>query len=408
MKCFSLFSGIGGFDLALRNLGHETVGACEIDKWARQIYGKQFPNVKIWENATTINPRELPDFDILCAGFPCQAFSLAGKRLGFEDTRGTLFYEIARIAKEKRPRYLFLENVKGLLYHDSGRTFQTIISTFDELGYDLEWQVLNSKYFVPQNRERIFIIGHIRNGSVRPIFPLGEVGQLNDGSCQEAQGKGQRIQGQLSSAIDSNYKKGAGSRTMIVTDPKISGTITSTYYKGWGGDRTMIKLGNTCESHPTSQCNTVYDPDGISPTVNAGTHGYSMGYIKEDKTKMILTSHTKANIKQRIQDRENTWTLDTSGKKQGIITVSDSDKDSCRIYSDKGISRTLRANSGGYGSKTGAYEIKERIRMLTPTECERLQGFPDGWTEGLSNTQRYKCLGNAVTVPVVEYILKHF
>lgn len=157
---------------------------------------------------------------------------------------------------------------------------------------------------------------------------------------------------------------------MISTDSKISGTITSTYYKGWGGDRTMIKVGNTCESHPTSQCNTVYDPKGISPTVNAGTHGYSMGYVRQ----------------------------------QGIITISDSDKDSCRIYSDQGISRTLRANSGGYGSKTGAYQVNQRIRMLTPTECERLQGFPDGWTEGLSNTQRYKCIGNAVTVPVVQYI----
>lgn len=332
MRCFSLFSGIGGFDLAMQNLGHTLVGACEIDKYARSVYSKRFPNIPIWEDARTINPNDLPDFDILCAGFPCQAFSLAGKRLGFEDTRGTLFYEIARTAKQKRPRYLFLENVKGLLYHDDGRTFQTIISTFDELGYDLEWQIINSKYFVPQNRERIFIIGHSRNKSVRPIFPIGEIGQLNDGSRQEAQGQRQRIRGQISATIDSNYSKGGGSRTMI------------------------------------------------------------------------LTSHTQANIKQRIQDRENTWTLDTSGKKQGIITVSDSDKDSCRIYSDQGISRTLRANSGGYGSKTGAYEIKERIRMLTPTECERLQGFPDGWTEGLSNTQRYKCLGNAVTVPVIEYI----
>jgi len=333
MKCFSLFSGIGGFDLALRNLGHTIVGACEIDKYARSIYSKRFPDIPIWEDARAITPDNLPDFDILCAGFPCQAFSLAGKRLGFEDTRGTLFYEIARIAEKKRPQYLFLENVKGLLYHDNGKTFQKIIATFDAMGYNVEWQVINSKFFVPQNRERIYIIGHLRNGSVRPIFPLGEVSQLNDGSCQEAQGKGQRIRG---TTIDSNYSKGEGSRTMI------------------------------------------------------------------------LTAHTQANIKQRIQDRKNTWTLDTSGKKQGIIIVSNSDKDSCRIYSDQGISRTLRANSGGYGSKTGAYQVNQRIRMLTPTECERLQGFPDGWTEGLSNTQRYKCLGNAVTVPVIEHILSNF
>jgi len=186
MKCFSLFSGIGGFDLALRNLGHTIVGACEIDKYARSIYSKRFPDIPIWEDARAITPDNLPDFDILCAGFPCQAFSLAGKRLGFEDTRGTLFYEIARIAEKKRPQYLFLENVKGLLYHDNGKTFQKIIATFDAMGYNVEWQVINSKFFVPQNRERIYIIGHLRNGSVRPIFPLGEVSQLNDGSCQES------------------------------------------------------------------------------------------------------------------------------------------------------------------------------------------------------------------------------
>ena len=114
MKCFSMFSGIGGFDLALQNLGHEMIGACEIDRYARQIYAKQFPGVKIWEDATKINPTELPEFELLCAGFPCQAFSMAGKRLGFEDTRGTLFYEIARIAREKKPSYLFLENVKEI------------------------------------------------------------------------------------------------------------------------------------------------------------------------------------------------------------------------------------------------------------------------------------------------------
>ena len=174
MKVLSLFSGIGGFDLAFRNLGHEIIGACEIDGYARSVYGKHFPNVTIYNDATTLSPDTLPQFDVFCAGFPCQAFSIAGKRRGFEDTRGSLFFEIARIAKEKKPRYLLLENVKGLLSHDKGETFRTIIRTLDEVGYDAEWQVLNSKYFVPQNRERIFIVD-ILEENVHDKYFLSEI-----------------------------------------------------------------------------------------------------------------------------------------------------------------------------------------------------------------------------------------
>lgn len=149
------------------------VGFSEIDKYAVQVYKKHFPTHKPYGDITKINASELPDFDLLVGGFPCQAFSIAGKRRGFEDTRGTLFFEIARILRDKKPRLFLLENVKGLLSHDNGKTFRTIIATLDELGYDLQWQVLNSKNFgVPQNRERVFIIGN-RRGTERPnVFPL--------------------------------------------------------------------------------------------------------------------------------------------------------------------------------------------------------------------------------------------
>lgn len=162
MKCFSLFSGIGGFDLALRNLGHEIVGACEIDKYARQIYAKHFPNVRIWEDATKIRPEELPDFDLLVAGFPCQSFSYAGHRKGLEDTRGSLFFEIVRIAKAKRPQYMLLENVTGILSNNEGKTFETILKTLDELGYDAKWDVHNTSDYLPQERQRVFIRANLR------------------------------------------------------------------------------------------------------------------------------------------------------------------------------------------------------------------------------------------------------
>ena len=175
MKVFNMLSGIGGFDLAMRNLGHEIVGACEIDKYAQQVYRKQFPGVPIHDDASKVQAESLPQFDVLCGGFPCQAFSIAGQRKGFKDTRGSLFFEIARIAKEKRPSILFLENVKGLFSHDKGETFRTIISSLDEVGYDVEWQLHNSKYHVPQNRERVYIIGHLRGQRSRQVFPLGGI-----------------------------------------------------------------------------------------------------------------------------------------------------------------------------------------------------------------------------------------
>lgn len=270
MKFFDLFSGIGGFHLGMEQAGHKCVGACEVDKHARQIYTKHFPKTKIWNDATKINPEEIPNFDCLCAGFPCQTFSLAGNRFGFKESRGTLFFEIARIAGQKKPRFLFLENVRGLLSHDRGKTFGTILATLDELGYDAQWQVLNSKYFVPQNRERIFIIGYLR-GTPRPkIFPIKESYEGNSITRSKTQGKGERIQNKISGTIDANYFKGHATRTMI---------------------------------------------------------------------------HRK---------------------------------------STKGI------------------------RRLTPLECERLQGFPDDFTIGPPNYERYRCLGNAVTVPVIKYIAKRF
>jgi DNA (cytosine-5)-methyltransferase 1 len=161
--------------------GHECVGHVEIDKYANQSYRaihQPKESEFFYEDITTITDesiRELRDrgIDIIAGGFPCQAFSIAGKRAGFEDTRGTLFFDIARMARIIRPKYLFLENVKGLLNHDNGDTFEIILRTLDELGYDAEWQVLNSKHFgVPQNRERVFIIGHLRGTSGRKVFPI--------------------------------------------------------------------------------------------------------------------------------------------------------------------------------------------------------------------------------------------
>lgn len=220
MRVFSTFSGIGGFEIGIQNAyrsafgrftenqtrehqewerllsetgkdispekrfsgqcttdfinqGPSCVGYSEIDKYAVSVYERHFKGVKNYGDITKINADKLPDFDCLVGGFPCQAFSIAGKRGGFEDTRGTLFFDLARILRAKQPRLFVFENVKGLLSHDNGNTFKTIIATINELGYDCQWQVLNSKnHGVPQNRERVYIVGHLR-GTTRPqVFPI--------------------------------------------------------------------------------------------------------------------------------------------------------------------------------------------------------------------------------------------
>jgi DNA (cytosine-5)-methyltransferase 1 len=178
IRFIDLFGGVGGFRLGLERAGEnfKCVWYNDIDKWCTAVYNYRFK--ESWKPADikTIDTESIPDFDLLCAGFPCQSFSIAGKRRGFEDTRGTLFFEICRIAEVKRPELLLLENVKGLLSHDRGKTFQIILESLAELGYILEWQVLNSKHFgVPQNRERVFIVGHLGKFCGQEVFPLGEI-----------------------------------------------------------------------------------------------------------------------------------------------------------------------------------------------------------------------------------------
>jgi DNA (cytosine-5)-methyltransferase 1 len=260
MRYFSTFTGIGGFELGIQNAYREAirrkqadtpgndeageglvatqgqgtssprgrasaglanllderpllVGYSEIDKYADKVFKYHFKGAKNYGDITKINAEELPDFDCLVGGFPCQAFSIAGRRGGFNDTRGTLFFDLARILKAKRPGLFAFENVKGLLSHDNGQTFRTIIATIDELGYDCQWQVLNSKnHGVPQNRERIIIVGHLR-GEPRPqVFPITSPDREDT-----------RIVGQdIAYTIDANYHKGTNtlekSRRSVVLD----------------------------------------------------------------------------------------------------------------------------------------------------------------------------------------------
>lgn len=229
MKFIDLFAGIGGFRLGMESVGHECVAFCEIDKFARASY-KAIHNTEgeiELHDITTVTDEEIRNIghvDVICGGFPCQAFSIAGARRGFEDTRGTLFFEIARFADILKPKYLFLENVKGLLNHDKGNTFEVILSALDELGYDVEWQVLNSKDFgVPQNRERVFIIGHLRGQRGRKIFPIGG---------KDEKSSAERLGINILGNTKNPNGTAQGTRDIVHDSKGIVGTLTATDYKG--------------------------------------------------------------------------------------------------------------------------------------------------------------------------------
>ena len=159
LKFIDLFSGLGGFRIALEDKNCKCVFSSEIDKFVCDVYEKNF-NERPKGDITKIESEDIPDFNILCAGFPCQPFSIGGLRKGFEDTRGTLFFEVARILKDKKPEAFILENVKGIVNHDNGNTLKVILNTLNELGYKYSYKVLNAlDYGIPQNRERWYCVG---------------------------------------------------------------------------------------------------------------------------------------------------------------------------------------------------------------------------------------------------------
>lgn len=323
------------------------VGYSEIDKYAIQTFEHHFgKEVKNYGDATKLNTSELPDFDLLVGGFPCQAFSLAGKRAGFEDTRGTLIFDVVRVLRDKRPRHFILENVKGLLSHEGGKTFAAILEILADSGYDVSWSIHNSKnYGVPQNRERVYLIGNLR-GEPRPqVFPL--------------RGENQAPIEQVGN-IDQHKRE-----------------------------------------RDNPQTGRVYSTDGVSPTLST-----MQGGGLEPKIRVV--SATKSGYEEAKEGDSVNYSQPNSKTRRGRVGNQIANTLDTNVQQGV-VAKTIRV--GGQGSPHGSkqnwdsYEVNGRIRRLTPVECERLQGFPDGWTLG-SDSQRYKQCGNAITVNVVEHVVR--
>ena len=364
INLLDLFSGIGGFHLGLERAGFKVSSFnSEIDKYAIEVYKHNFKQSKYVGSVTDVRGSELPRIDAITFGSPCQDFSLAGNRKGMAGERSSLILEAIRLIQECRPRFFIWENVKGTFSSNAGEDFAAILQAFANIGgYRLEWQLLNTKWFLPQNRERIYLVGYIADGSRGQIFPITE------------------------SSFDT--QRLAGER-------EESACITTSYHKGMNYDNQLVE-----EIKVKSATKKGYEVASTGDSVN-------------------LTAINSKTRRGRV-GKAVAQTLDT-GCTQAVIAASSVQKDNyvvgtLRTHNDgKGFRKvvgtdcpTIPARAREDGSGQPIIGNEQTIRRLTPIECERLQGFPDNWTlaNGISDTQRYKMCGNAVTVDVVEAVGK--
>ena len=306
-----LFAGIGGFHYALKSFGAKAAFASEIDKKAATVYETNH-GLKPHGDITKIEAKTIPKHDILCGGFPCQAFSISGKQKGFEDTRGTLFFDIARIAHYHQPKILLLENVKNFVRHNDGKTLKTVISTLENLNYKVFYKVLNTSHFgLPQNRQRVYIVA-FRNNFYNGNFEFPN-------------------------------KKIISSLQDILENNPIDGKVIN---------------------RPDMEIYKQFD-----------VHKNIFGEIEFPNRPIQIGKVNKGG--------------------QGE-----------RIYHALGHAITLSAHGGGAGSKTGLYQIDNKIRKLSPRECARLQGFPEDFILPKSVSEAHRQFGNSVSIDVLQYIIE--
>lgn len=342
-----LFSGTGGFALGLQQAGFvfKKHYFSEIDKHASANYLKNFNDAIQLGDIKAIGRKQVEKPDVITFGSPCQDISIAGKRKGLKGKRSGLFFEALRLIRLYRPRVFVFENVKGIFSSNGGKDFEAVLRAFADIGlYDLQWQLLNTAWFLPQNRERIYLVGHLRGTTRTKVFPLGQSTQLSQTLRKKRKGNKD-----IASAITSSYSKGVHGRGETYINMSAS------------------RISGKKENRKCRTGNVIY---GIP---NGFPNGYDIACEGDGIDLSFLSSNTKHH---RI----------TTGKAHTLVT--------------KAAEYTLQGDN---------------IRRLTPLECERLQGFPDDWTKygiyngeekEISDTQRYRMLGNAVSVVTVKAVAK--
>jgi DNA (cytosine-5)-methyltransferase 1 len=364
-KYFEMFTGIAGFTVGIerayerhRNYQHESedaqpsnseadhaplcIGFSEIDRIANGILKFRYPNITNYGNASELDTELLPDFDLLCGGFPCQSWSIAGKRRGFDDARGTLFFEIARVLADKRPRHFLLENVKGILSADGGQAVAEIHRILSELGYRVERVVLNSKdHGVPQNRERVFFIGHLAGECQREILSFGEV----DSRVNER--------------------------------PKQTTVNTLTAGGHSGGMHSSMTLLQTPETRGLPDGQRVYDSSGLSKTLS------SEAVTGVQKDNLLAVERAPLKFPERNGkkvDGEYSFTVDTVNT--GGVKVN---------HQIRRLTPVECARLQGFDDEWADYGLFEKKGKWT--------------VQPISDTGKYKVFGNAVTTNVITAII---
>jgi DNA (cytosine-5)-methyltransferase 1 len=358
MKFGSLFTGIGGFDLGFERAGMECAWQVEQDKYCNEVLKRRYSEVKKYGDVRTVGKHNLEPVELICGGFPCQDLSVAGKRAGFDGKRSSLWFEFERIIDEMRPKWTVIENVPGLLSSANGSDFGTILKSLDEFGYGVAWRVLDSQYFgVAQRRRRVFIVASLGSPSAGQVLFEREGVSRN---FAESKKEREKTAGRPSPSIVSNGDSHSGFRdekgVVIMSSGQANAEIDS--------ERSPALTG-------------LHEQPIVAKAV-----GHSGGEtLKFNKKVNTLNAQTGSETTAMFN---GVWEPRSA---DGVPRIHDSD-----------ISPTLNTMGGGQRQPCVG------VRRLTPTECCRLQGFPDDWNDNVSDTQRYKQMGNAVTVNVIEWI----
>jgi DNA (cytosine-5)-methyltransferase 1 len=385
----SLFAGIGGFDLAMERAGINVVATVEWDKHAQGVLARRFPNSKLYGDITGVTGEQLIDagFDpangIITGGFPCQDLSVAGRRAGLSGSRSGLFWEICRLLDETKAQSFILENVPGLLSSNEGRDMGTVIRALEERGYSIAWRVLDAQHFgVAQRRRRVFIVGHLGNDWRTPAEILS-IGESSARYSEQSNTKRKETSGIIGEGIADDCRAG---NFELYDFPKESVSPTL----------------NARRAHDTMTYQEVARMQGFGDYQIDEIAGALKARDYKDATDLVIEPKIFYANRQdlRIQgDVINTLAarMETGGGNTPMAFHMTQTPVSGEI------SPTIGSSPGGMGMIN-----RSVVRRLTPVECERLQGFPDQWTEGQADSHRYKQLGNAVAVPVVQWIIERF
>ena len=446
----SLFSGIGGFDLGFEQAGMQCAWQCEIDKRARSVLATHWPGVPCYEDVKNVKRDNVAAVDLICGGFPCQDVSFAGKREGLAGERSGLWFEFHRIIGELSPQWVVIENVPGLLSSHRGSDFAVILRGLVEFGYGVTWRILDAQYFgVAQRRRRVFIVGSLGDGrSAEVLFECN--GLFGHPPARQAQG--QSIAGSLAAGAHASGFNGrdaergnivsaplgahhrrddldndtyivsepqtfdwqagvaANDRTEIIDKPGRTRSLTSNRTLAvFGGNNTQgqisvapaLNAGATQRQDFASEAlifesryarNGRGAPDTIAPPLKAQNGGTGKG----DGAPVVAYNiqHNDGGQHKRKDRPEGGLYVNET---ETALTVGTTDLTA--------VVGALHSGTPGRDASDAANgHIVAGVRRLTPTECERLQGFPDGWTAGQSDSARYRQLGNAVAVPVARWI----